>query len=176
MKGSHPRPADRCPFVLGHSISQVTSFMQLGMLCFVQCDLEIWLMSLKNNRALFVYWFKLSAFFQSHLCIQTGFTVRKCQIWAKTDNCLFAWPWNLMDDLEKQQGTFPKQHQALCTISSSYVNSNCSYDLEMAKWCLDLCDLGLWSLTLSFCMDITSVVSNNSRSLSENANNGNIVK
>ena len=32
MKGSHPRPADRCPFVLGHSISQVMSFMQLGML------------------------------------------------------------------------------------------------------------------------------------------------
>ena len=32
MKGSHPRPADQCPFVLGHSISQVTSFMQLGML------------------------------------------------------------------------------------------------------------------------------------------------
>ena len=32
MKGSHPRPADRCPFVLGHSIIQVTSFMQLGML------------------------------------------------------------------------------------------------------------------------------------------------
>ena len=33
MKGNHPRPADRCPFVLRHSISQVTSFMQLGMLC-----------------------------------------------------------------------------------------------------------------------------------------------
>ena len=33
MKSSHPRPADRCPFVLRHSISQVTSFMQLGMLC-----------------------------------------------------------------------------------------------------------------------------------------------
>ena len=32
MKGSHPRPADRCPFVLGNSIRQVTSFMQLGML------------------------------------------------------------------------------------------------------------------------------------------------
>ena len=32
MKGSHPRPADRCPFVLRHSISQVTSFMQLDML------------------------------------------------------------------------------------------------------------------------------------------------
>ena len=32
MKGSHSRAADRCPFVLGHSLSQVTSFMQLGML------------------------------------------------------------------------------------------------------------------------------------------------
>ena len=27
-----PRPADRCPFVFRHSISQVTSFMQLRML------------------------------------------------------------------------------------------------------------------------------------------------
>ena len=32
MKGSYPRPADWCPFVLRHSTSQVTSFMQLGML------------------------------------------------------------------------------------------------------------------------------------------------
>ena len=36
MKGSHPRPADQCPFVVRHSISQVTSFMQLGMSCI--CD------------------------------------------------------------------------------------------------------------------------------------------
>ena len=35
MKGNHPRPTDRCPFVLRHSISQATSFMQLGMLCAV---------------------------------------------------------------------------------------------------------------------------------------------
>ena len=33
MKGSHSRAADRCPFVLRHSLSQVTSFMQLAMLC-----------------------------------------------------------------------------------------------------------------------------------------------
>ena len=33
IKSSHPRPADSCPFVLRHTISQVTSFMQLGMLC-----------------------------------------------------------------------------------------------------------------------------------------------
>ena len=32
MKGSHSRAADRCPLVLRHSLSQVTSFMHLGML------------------------------------------------------------------------------------------------------------------------------------------------
>ena len=32
MKYSHSRAADRCPFVPRHSVSQVTSFMQLGML------------------------------------------------------------------------------------------------------------------------------------------------
>ena len=32
MKSSHSRAADRCPFVPRHSVSQVTSFMQLRML------------------------------------------------------------------------------------------------------------------------------------------------
>ena len=31
---------------------------------------------------------------------------------------------NLSNDLEKQLGTSPEQHQALCIISSSYLNSN----------------------------------------------------
>ena len=60
-----------------------------------------------------------------------------------------------MDDLEKQQGTSSKQHQA-------YVNSNWSYGLETVKWGQDLCDLDLWPLTLTFCMDITFVNGNNS--------------
>ena len=38
-----------------------------------------------------------------------------------------VWPWNLMDDLEKQWGTSPKYHQAFCIISLPYVNSNWSY-------------------------------------------------
>ena len=33
MKGKHSRAADWCPFVPRHSLNQVTSFMQLGMLC-----------------------------------------------------------------------------------------------------------------------------------------------
>ena len=49
-----------------------------------------------------------------------------------------------MDDLEKQKGTSSKQHQALCIISSSYVNFNWSYSQETAKLGVDLCDLDLW--------------------------------
>ena len=56
---------------------------------------------------------------------------------------LAVWPWNLTDDLEKQQGTSPKAHQALCIILSQYVNSNGSNSLETAKLGFDLCDFDL---------------------------------
>ena len=128
----------------------------------VPCDLEIWWMTLKNNRAPLLCYFKLCASFRSHWWIQTGVTVRKRPIWVKIDDFWAAWPWNLTDDLEKQQGTSPKQHQALCIISSSYVNSNWSYSLETAKLGYDICDLGLWPMALTFCMDITFVINNNS--------------
>ena len=43
--------------------------------------------------------------------------------------CL-VWPWNLMDDLQKQQGTSSMPHQALCIISKPLLNSNLSYSPE----------------------------------------------
>ena len=53
--------------------------------CFVPCDLEIWWMTLENNRASFLCCFKLCATFHSHWWIQTGVTVRKRPIWVKFD-------------------------------------------------------------------------------------------
>ena len=44
---------------------------------FVPCDLEIWWMTVKNNRAPLLYHVELCASFQSHWWIQTGVTVRK---------------------------------------------------------------------------------------------------
>ena len=119
-------------------------------------------MTLKNNRVPLLCYFKSSfcASFRSHWWIQTGVTVRKRLIWVKIKDFLAVWPWNLTDDLEKQKGISPKRHQALCIISSSYVNSNWSYSPETAMWGYDLCDL--WPMTLTFCMDITSVIGNNS--------------
>ena len=52
---------------------------------------------------------------------------------------LAIWPMTLKNN---------RQHQAICFISSSYVNSNLSYSPEKVKFCCDLCDLDLWSMTL----------------------------
>ena len=51
--------------------------------CFVPCDLEIWWMTLENNRASLLCCFKLCATFHSHWWIQTGVTVQKRPIWIK---------------------------------------------------------------------------------------------
>ena len=51
--------------------------------CFVPCDLEIWWMTLENNRASLLCSFKLCLTFHSHRWIQTGVTVRKHPIWVK---------------------------------------------------------------------------------------------
>ena len=42
------------------------------------------------------------------------------------------------------------------------MNSNWSYSPETAKLGCDLCDLDLWPLTLTFCMDVTLVRGDNS--------------
>ena len=55
---------------------------------FSPCDLEIWWMTPKNNRAPLLCYFKLFALFRSHWWIQTGVTVRKRLIWVKTDDFL----------------------------------------------------------------------------------------
>ena len=107
------------------------------------CDLEIWRMTFKNNRAPLLCYFKLCASFHSHWWIQTGVTVRKRPILVKFCDFSAVWPWNLTDDLEKQKGTSPKKHQAICIISSSYVNSNLSYSPETKIWVVT-------SVTLTF--------------------------
>ena len=52
------------------------------------CDLEIWCMTLKNNRAPLLCNFKLYASFRNHRWIQAGVTVRKRPIWVKIDDFL----------------------------------------------------------------------------------------
>ena len=53
---------------------------------FSPCDLELWCMTLKNNRAPLLCYFKLCAAFRTHWWIQTGVTARKRPIWVKFDD------------------------------------------------------------------------------------------
>ena len=79
------------------------------------CDLEIWHMTLKNNRALLLWPFKLCASFCSHLQNQNRVTVHKCPNWEQIclDFCdLDLWPLSL---------TF-----CVCFI---FVNSNYSWQI-----------------------------------------------
>ena len=54
---------------------------------FVPCKLEIWWMTLKNNKTPLLCCVKLCASFHSHRWIQTGVTVRKRSIRVKIGNC-----------------------------------------------------------------------------------------
>ena len=97
---------------------------------FFPCDLEISRMTLKNNRAPLLCHFKIWASFHSHLWIPTGVTVRKIPILGQNQYFLALWPWNLMDNLEKQKGTSSMLLQSLCIISQPSLNSNWRYNLE----------------------------------------------
>ena len=80
---------------------------------FVLCDLEIWRMTLKNNRAPLPCYFKLCASFQSHRSIQTGVTVRKCSIQVQIGDFFNrvtlefdGWPWKTIGHLFYDSASF----------------------------------------------------------------------
>ena len=107
---------------------------------FEPCDLEIWRMTLKNNRAPLQCYFKLCGSLCSHWWIQTGITVRKRLTWVKIHDFLAVWPWNLTDDLEKII------EHLFCATSSSvhHFIIICEFKLELRlSWVLT-------SVTLTF--------------------------
>ena len=66
------------------------------------CDLEIWRMTLKNNRAPLLSNIKLYVSFHHHMWIQTGVTVRKRKVGSWP-----LWPWPLTSDLDLLHGPYP---------------------------------------------------------------------
>ena len=78
---------------------------------------------------------------------------RNAQFGSKLVICYPVWPWNLMDDLGKHQGTSSMLLQTLCSISYPLVNSNWSYspetpNLGKIRRFLEPCDLVIWWMTL----------------------------
>ena len=70
------------------NLGQIRRFLEL-------CDLEIWRMTLKKNRAPFLSNIKLCASFHHDIWIQTGVTVWKRLSWLLTSVTLTfdLWPW-----------------------------------------------------------------------------------
>ena len=70
------------------NLGQIRQFLE-------PCDLEIWRMTLKNNRAPLLCCFQLCAWFHCHMWIQTGVRVRKRLSWVLTSVTLTfdLWPW-----------------------------------------------------------------------------------
>ena len=71
-----------------HDLGQIRRFLE-------PCDLEIWRMTLKNNRAPLLCCFQLCAWFHCRMWIKTGVRVRKRLSWVLTSVTLTfdLWPW-----------------------------------------------------------------------------------
>ena len=117
--------------------------------------------------------------FHSHRSIQTRVTVRKRPIRVKIDDIFVLcdheiWQMTLKNNRAfflcncKLCGSF-HSHRWIQTVDS-LKGSNCS------KICSDLCDLELWFLTLTSCIDITFVNGNNSWKFHDDTMTGTLCK
>ena len=107
---------------------------------FVLCDLEIWWMTLENNRAPLLYYTKLCASFQIHQWIQIGVTVRKRSIWVKICNFLSR-------VTEKFDG-WPSTRQIWGIWKLRPAYSPETPNLGQNRWCFVPRDLEIWWMTL----------------------------
>ena len=98
---------------------------------FVPCDLEIWWMTLENNRAPLLYHIKFCASFQIHRWIQIGVTVQKRSIWVKIGNFLSCvtlkfdgWPWKTIGHLVYATSSFMRHFVAICEFRLELQSGN----------------------------------------------------
>ena len=104
------------------NLGQIRQFLE-------PCDLEIWRMTLKNNRAPLLCYFKLYASFRSHRWIQAGVTVRKRPI--------DVWPCKTIRHLFYATSSFVHHFVAIG-----------DFKLELQSGFLEPCDLEIWRMTL----------------------------
>ena len=123
------------------------------------CDLEIWRMTLKNNRATLQCYFQLCASFCSHWWIQTGVTVRK-RPQSGSNWAIFraAWPWNFdgwpwktIDHLFYGSYSFVHHFVAICVFKLELQSRNAQSG--SIRRFLEPCDVEIWRMTLNKSID-----------------------
>ena len=102
-------------------------------------------MTLKNNRAPLLCYFKLYASFRSHRWIQAGVTVRKRPIWVKIDDFLSrvtlqfdVWPWKTIGHLFYATSSFVHHFVAIgefkLELQSGNAQSGSNSTIFRAVW------------------------------------------
>ena len=113
---------------------------------FILCDLEIWWMTLENNRAPLLYHTKLCASFQIHRWIQIGVTVQKRSIWVKIGNFLSrvtlkfdGWPWKTIGHLFYVVSSFVHHFTAISEYKLELQSGNAQFGSKSTIF--EPCDL-----------------------------------
>ena len=117
----------------------------------VPCDLEIWRITLKNNRAPLLCYFKLCAWFHNHQWFQTGDTVRKPPIWVKIDkfySCVtlqfHVWPWKTIGHLFYTTSSFVHHFVAIGEFKLELQSGNAH------AWSKSTIFLAVWPCNLMY--------------------------
>ena len=119
--------------------------------CLKPCDLEIWRMTLQNNRAPLLCYFKLCAAFRTHWWIQTGVTVLKRPIWVKFDDFFSrvtlkfdGWPSKTIGHLFYATSSFVQHFIAIgkfkLELQSGNAQSGSNLSIFSAVWPWNLTD------------------------------------
>ena len=135
------------------SCDQPSNLTQIGfkLPIFCLCDLEIWWMSPKNDKASLLYYIKLCVSFQIHQWIRTGVTVRKRPIWVKFDDFFSrvtlqfdVWPWKTIGHLFYATSNFVHHFVAIgefkLEIQSGNAQSGSNSMIFRAVWPWNLTD------------------------------------
>ena len=109
---------------------------------FSPCDLEIWWMTLKNNRAPLLYYIKLCVSFQIYRCIQTVGTDRKRSIRVKIGNFLSCvtlkfdgWPWKTIGHLFYTTPSFVHHFKSIGEFNLELQSGNAQFGSKSAIFC-----------------------------------------
>ena len=114
------------------------------------CDLEIWQMTLQNNRAPLLYYIKLCVSFQIHRWIQTEVTLRKPSIRVEISNFLSlmtlkfdGWPWKTIGHLFYITSSFVHHFKSICELKQKLQSRNAQFGSKSAIFC----PVWPWNLT-----------------------------
>ena len=137
-------------FQTGVTVRKCSIWDKISYFFFVLCDLEIWGLTLKSNRAPLLYYLKLCASFQSHRWTQTGVPVRKRLIGVKIGNFLSLVtvkfdrrPWKLIGRLFYATWRFVNNFIAICVCKLELQSGNANLGRNQDFFC----PMRPWNLT-----------------------------